>query len=131
MLIFFSVEMSVGLHTIVYGSNDGGRTVHNDSLEFEKKIEEVAKQLNLKKHPVAEQELYTSALTEGHLGLVSLPLLSSCSSPRCFAGPQIFVFCRTVAFMLQAVEWPIYSHLRHLPLEYLLRAFAYSCDLNL
>ena len=63
-------EMPVGLHTIVYGSNDAGRTVHNDNTDFEKKIEEVAKQLNLKKHPVAGQELYTSALTEGHLGLV-------------------------------------------------------------
>jgi len=70
LTISFYTEMPVGLHTIVYGSNDAGRTVHNDNTDFEKKIEEVAKQLNLKKHPVAGQELYTSALTEGHLGLV-------------------------------------------------------------
>src|SRR5689334_7317196 len=46
-LCFFGYQ---GVHTIVYGSSDGGRHMHKKNPIFNEKIEEIAQQLKLKAH---------------------------------------------------------------------------------
>lgn len=59
--------------TIVYGSNDGGRTVHDDDKFLRSKMKRAAEILNLKPHEcglpgATRQLLYSAADIEGHRG---------------------------------------------------------------
>ncbi|EGC30073.1 hypothetical protein DICPUDRAFT_158242 [Dictyostelium purpureum] len=57
--------------TLVYGSNDGGETVRNNSLEMEDKMKKAAEILNLKGHLTGQSEnktfLYGPCDIEGHI----------------------------------------------------------------
>ncbi|KYR00520.1 Histidine kinase A [Tieghemostelium lacteum] len=58
--------------TIVYGSSDGGTTVHSDSEIFNQRMKEAARILNLKGHMVGRDQqklLYSCGDIEGHVGL--------------------------------------------------------------
>ena len=50
--------LPINKDTLVYGSDNGGTTVHNDSEEMYKLIKQACKQLNLKKHMLGSQKLY-------------------------------------------------------------------------
>jgi hypothetical protein len=59
--------------TLVYGSSDAGKTVHDGSAEVRSKLREVAEVLNLKPHQIVdgsgtETTLYGPADLECHLG---------------------------------------------------------------
>ncbi|KAL6071990.1 lysine (K)-specific demethylase 2Aa isoform X4 [Balamuthia mandrillaris] len=54
--------------TLRLGSDDGGRTVHNNDAALYNKVKKVAKRLNLKPHIVNYATLYGPGDLEGHLG---------------------------------------------------------------
>ncbi len=54
------------IETIVYGSNDYGKTIHNSEPELSLSIQKITKQLNLKAHTINGVELYTPVDLEGH-----------------------------------------------------------------
>ena len=55
-----SAYLPVGKDTIVYGSNDGGRTVWNKSSDMHTSMQTAAKKLNLRNHKVGD--VYVSIL---------------------------------------------------------------------
>ena len=57
-----------GKHSLVYGSSDAGKTVHNKSESMRKYIEQLARNLNLKRHLVAQTtvEMDVAGDVEGH-----------------------------------------------------------------
>ena len=60
--------LPIGANTLVYGSNDAGRTVHADDLRMTQLMKEAGMWLNLKPHLVAGTSLYGPADIEGHVG---------------------------------------------------------------
>ncbi|KAF2073114.1 hypothetical protein CYY_005583 [Polysphondylium violaceum] len=63
--------LPINSDTIVYGSSDGGISVHNTNLEFNQKMKESAKILNLKGHLVGKENpklLHSCGDIEGHIG---------------------------------------------------------------
>mmetsp|Transcript_22810 Transcript_22810/g.38224 ORF Transcript_22810/g.38224 Transcript_22810/m.38224 type:complete len:499 (+) Transcript_22810:71-1567(+) len=71
---------------LVYGSNDGGRTIRNADAAFSRSIQQAAAELHLAKHNVHGTMLWTGGDVEGHR--VANPALSlrcslgsSCSPP--------------------------------------------------
>ena len=52
--------------TLVYGSNDGGKTVANTSVEFAEKICALGRALGLKAHSIKGAKLYTGVDCEAH-----------------------------------------------------------------
>ena|SRR3990167_235854 len=77
--------LPVNKKTIVYGTADGGGTIHAKNKEFNAKMKEVGKQINLKPHPVWDQTksykkiLHGPADLEGHIGLDSRCYVLDCS----------------------------------------------------
>jgi Clustered mitochondria/FYVE zinc finger/Translation initiation factor eIF3 subunit 135/Ankyrin repeats (3 copies)/Ankyrin repeat len=62
----------IGADTLVYGSNDAGRSIHRDDTKFNELMEEAAKFLNIKPHVVGRQinvrhELAAPVDIEGHI----------------------------------------------------------------
>lgn len=61
-----------GKEGLVYGSNDGGRQVFNDSPELSQLVKECAAKLNLKGHFIGLKEqrafIYGPTDIEGHIG---------------------------------------------------------------
>ena len=43
--------LPISRDTIIYGSNDGGKTVHDSSPEFRARMKRAGEQLNIKGHP--------------------------------------------------------------------------------
>jgi tetratricopeptide (TPR) repeat protein len=71
-LIAMSV-LPIGSKTLIYGSNDGGVTVHADDATFNKRMRYAGRKLNLKKHRCGaklkgSKNLWAAADIEGHLG---------------------------------------------------------------
>jgi Clustered mitochondria len=70
-LIAMSV-LPVSRDTLIYGTADAGRTVHNDSAEFASLMARAANRLNIGKHYCGagrqRQLLHSAADVEGHLG---------------------------------------------------------------
>lgn len=69
-LVAISV-LPIDKSTIIYGSHDGGQHVHAKKPEFNQKMIEAAKMLNLKGHIVGMHKkvlLYSAGDIEGHLG---------------------------------------------------------------
>lgn len=68
-LIALSI-LPISKRTLVYGSSDGGRTVHADIAQLNQKMKEVARNLNIKGHRVGHREvmLHSPGDIEGHLG---------------------------------------------------------------
>ncbi|KAL6065225.1 Clu domain-containing protein (Fragment), variant 2 [Balamuthia mandrillaris] len=71
-LIAISV-LPIGGDTLLYGSADGGETIHKDNRDLNKKMKLAAKKMNLKGHSVGLKEydvkkLYAPVDIEGHLG---------------------------------------------------------------
>eukprot|EP01087_Luapelamoeba_hula_P000097 TRINITY_DN10051_c0_g1_i1.p1 TRINITY_DN10051_c0_g1~~TRINITY_DN10051_c0_g1_i1.p1 ORF type:complete len:564 (+),score=53.42 TRINITY_DN10051_c0_g1_i1:3-1694(+) len=60
--------MPVSRKTIVYGSDNAGRTIHADYTEFNQRCKTVFGRLNLKKHLVGTKTLYACGDIEGHWG---------------------------------------------------------------
>jgi len=63
--------LPINSDTIVYGSSDGGISVHNTNMEFNHKMKESAKILNLKGHLVGKENsklLHSCGDIEGHIG---------------------------------------------------------------
>ena len=61
--------------TLVYGTNDGGQTMHASSDEMNRMMKRTAEILNLKEHqaglyPEKRKLLYSAADIEGHRGTV-------------------------------------------------------------
>eukprot|EP00007_Cunea_sp_BSH-02190019_P003726 CAMPEP_0174236740 /NCGR_PEP_ID=MMETSP0417-20130205/5774_1 /TAXON_ID=242541 /ORGANISM="Mayorella sp, Strain BSH-02190019" /LENGTH=1527 /DNA_ID=CAMNT_0015315423 /DNA_START=44 /DNA_END=4627 /DNA_ORIENTATION=- len=59
--------------TLIYGSNDAGRTVHNDNKTFRRLMKKAGQRLNLKPHwcgatKECRKRLWAAADVEGHLG---------------------------------------------------------------
>ena len=54
--------------TIIYGSNDGGKTIHNSDPQFASMIKQVARELNLKGHMVRGTKIYGPGDIEAHYG---------------------------------------------------------------
>lgn len=57
--------------SLIYGSNDGGKTIHPGSSEFVYKLQQCANILNIKPHMAGRGErvkVYSPADLEGHLG---------------------------------------------------------------
>jgi hypothetical protein len=75
----------VGENTIVYGTADGGGTIHSKDETFNAKMKAVGEQINLKPHPVwcAAKTycriLYGPADLEGHIGTDSRCYVIDCS----------------------------------------------------
>lgn len=51
-------QLPIGKNTLVYGSDDGGRTVHRDVLQVNDWMESASQVLNIKGHFVAGQLLH-------------------------------------------------------------------------
>ena len=66
-------QLPITKSSIVYGSNDGGKTVHNSDIELDNKIKQAATKIGLKSHLVGNQqiEIHTCCDLEGHKGTVS------------------------------------------------------------
>ena len=86
-------------HTIVYGTPDGGNTIHAKSKEFNAKMKEIGEQINLKPHDVwnstkvYNRTLYGPADLEGHIGHDKRCYILDCSRlfPPC-APHKEFVY---------------------------------------
>lgn len=63
--IVATARIPVNQTTIRYGSNDGGKTVHNDA-SFEGLMAELAGKFHLKAHRVKDKLLWTAGDVEGH-----------------------------------------------------------------
>ncbi len=96
--------LPIGSTTLVYGSNDAGRTVHADCLPLNNMLKQAGKWLNLKPHIVAGTEIYGPADIEGHVGkdgnyyvLDTARIFPPEQPPRYFQGlivpPSGFVRC--------------------------------------
>jgi hypothetical protein len=64
-----SILPILGSDTLVYGTNNGGETVHNSNRDFNNEVLKVAKYLNLKTHFISAKEIHTAVDCEGHIGL--------------------------------------------------------------
>jgi hypothetical protein len=51
--------LPISPETIMYGSNNYGKTIHNKNATLFSEIEKLAKALNLKLHSLNEENLYT------------------------------------------------------------------------
>jgi hypothetical protein len=62
--------LPISRRTLIFGSSDGGRTIHGSDGQFIEMLQRLAMQLNLKPHAVGAQTtvVYTPADMEGHLG---------------------------------------------------------------
>lgn len=65
--------LPVSSSTLIYGSSDGGKTIHNKSADFHELMKQICTMLNLKGHtvgrsPASQRFLYCSGDMEGHLG---------------------------------------------------------------
>jgi len=64
--------LPIGGNSLIYGSNDGGATVHKDNPELNKLMKKAAKELHIKGHKVGLfpplKKLYGPADIEGHKG---------------------------------------------------------------
>lgn len=73
-LIALSV-LPIGSNTLVYGSSNGGNTIHNSDKEFKLRMKKVSKILNLTGHYVWDNsgskrvKMYSAIDCEGHKGL--------------------------------------------------------------
>jgi hypothetical protein len=63
--------LPINKETIVYGSNDYGRTIRNSEPVLFDSIKKIAKHLNLKQHTVSGTEICTPVDLEGHKSLVN------------------------------------------------------------
>lgn len=72
-------------HTIVYGTSDGGGSIHASNEQFNAKMKAVAEHINLKPHTVSSADksysrmLYGPADLEGHIGRDSRCYVIDCS----------------------------------------------------
>ncbi|CAB1111176.1 unnamed protein product [Ectocarpus sp. CCAP 1310/34] len=60
--------LPVNKESLRYGSDDGGKTVHNDDESLAKKLKAAAKKLNLCTHRVNDKDMYSACDIEGHVG---------------------------------------------------------------
>ena len=66
--------LPISRSTIIYGSNDGGKTVHDSSPEFRARMKRAGEQLNIKGHPCGVSKtarqvmLWGPTDIEGHMG---------------------------------------------------------------
>lgn len=64
-----SVRLPISQQTLIYGSSDGGTTIHQKDPIFNRMMEEAASHLNIKQHEVAPGvSLYSAVDMEGHKG---------------------------------------------------------------
>jgi len=61
--------LPISRKTIVYGSDDGAKTVHKDNDQFNRAMKALAKKLNLKEHEVRDKILCAPGDVEGHKGM--------------------------------------------------------------
>jgi hypothetical protein len=64
-----SILPILGEETLVYGTSNGGETVHNSDPTFNQEVLKLAKYLNLKTHIIQGKEIHTAVDCEGHIGL--------------------------------------------------------------
>lgn len=64
-----SVRLPISQQTLIYGSSDGGATIHQKDPIFNRMMQEAAAHLNIKQHEVAPGiSLYSAVDMEGHKG---------------------------------------------------------------
>lgn len=64
-----SARLPISQDTLIYGSSDGGKTIHRVDPVFNKMMEDAAVQLNIKQHEVAPGiSLHSAVDMEGHKG---------------------------------------------------------------
>lgn len=64
-----SVRLPISQNTLIYGSSDGGATIHQKDPIFNRMMEEAATHINIKQHEVAPGvSLYSAVDMEGHKG---------------------------------------------------------------
>ncbi|KAL6070346.1 Clu domain-containing protein [Balamuthia mandrillaris] len=64
-------KLPIGDETVIYGSGDGGRAVHNSDVSFASKMQFIGQQLNLKEHMAGfrtYRNLFFPCDIEGHRG---------------------------------------------------------------
>ncbi|KAL6066162.1 Clu domain-containing protein [Balamuthia mandrillaris] len=68
--LFCCAVVPISSYTLVYGSGDGGNTIHSDCEEFTKKVAEVCKILNLQPHKSGKDGviMHGPGDLEGHIG---------------------------------------------------------------
>jgi hypothetical protein len=64
-----SILPILGDDTLIYGTSNGGETVHNSDPVFNEEVLKLARFLNLKTHYIQLQEIHTAVDCEGHKGL--------------------------------------------------------------
>ncbi|KAL6072370.1 Clu domain-containing protein [Balamuthia mandrillaris] len=61
-------QLPITADTIVYGTGDGGKRIHNDDAKMAIAMQTVANRLNLEPHKVGMYEIAVCADIEGHMG---------------------------------------------------------------
>ncbi|KAL6041073.1 Clu domain-containing protein [Balamuthia mandrillaris] len=61
-------QLPISAKTIVYGTADGGESIHNSSPQMDRAMRTVAERLNLQPHQVGHHIIAVPADIEGHIG---------------------------------------------------------------
>jgi hypothetical protein len=107
--------LPISSKTLVYGSADGGRTVHNSNETMNNIMKQMGKMLNLKEHTVKSVAMHGPADIEGHKGSDGRFYIADVSRlfPPCYLHKRYIFFTFYKSYLdlkkLLAVFGSVYS----------------------